>query len=173
MPQRPRNSLYSSHLVRAAATAQIIARGVGIPICFDQRLRERQLGIFEGLTKQDVQHQHASIYAKYTQRDPGFRIPGGESMREHFELTVECIQDIRSKHEGGRVLVVAHGGSLNAIFRKTTGIDLEARRTFSLLNASINVFHMDDHRWKLVCWGDVSHLEGGALGDTSSMSNEA
>jgi probable phosphoglycerate mutase len=70
------------------------------------------------------------------------------------------VEGIARRHAGERVVIVAHGGVLQSLFRGAVGLALGAPRTFSLLNASINSFSVDDGRWKLEAWGDTSHLRG-------------
>jgi probable phosphoglycerate mutase len=68
---------------------------------------------------------------------------------------------------GESILVVAHGGVLDGLFRRTLGIPLEAPRRFKLWNAGLNVFYYDDSgHWTLGTWGDVCHLaEIGTMDD--------
>lgn len=56
--------------------------------------------------------------------------------------------------EGERVIVVTHGGVLRAIYLRIT----QASSAGKLLNASVNVIHLRDHKWIIDSWSDVSHL---------------
>lgn len=150
--------IYSSDLGRAQETATIIAKRMNLQVRTDARLRERNLGILEGQTMSQFREKHPSEAASLASGDPDFALPGGESVRQVFVRNVGCVEEIARKHAGNTVLIVAHGGVLNSIFRKAVQLLLETRRSFSLFNAAVNVFTVADSGWRLETWGDVSHL---------------
>jgi probable phosphoglycerate mutase len=152
------DTLYSSDLGRAVRTAEVIAAELGLGIVLDVRLRERKLGILEGLTLEDFEMQNPYEYRLFVSGDPDYVIPSGESVRERFERAVACLIEIAAKHRGRSILVVTHGGVLDSIFRKVCCIGLHVRRNFSIVNAGINIFMVSGERWKLMTWGSVSHL---------------
>ncbi|HIJ74156.1 MAG TPA: histidine phosphatase family protein [Candidatus Hydrogenedentes bacterium] len=155
--------LYSSDLGRAYHTAEIIGNKIGVDVTTDKRLRERHLGIFQGRTWREIEETSPDEYALYMGSGPDYVIPEGESARQRFDRTIACLEDVACSHPGATVLVVAHGGVLNGLFRHTLGIPLEASRRFKLWNAGINTFYYEDGAWTLGTWGDVGHLP---LGDT-------
>jgi probable phosphoglycerate mutase len=150
--------LYSSDLGRAARTAQIIAEATGHSVRVDARLRERNLGILQGLTEGDAPAQFPKEFKRFKVGGPDYVIPEGESMRQRYACVVDCFEDLANRHGGEQVVVVAHGGVLSSLFRRTVGIALEVPRHFRFANASWNVFARIEGRWWLETWGDVSHL---------------
>lgn len=160
------DALYTSDLGRAYATAECIARRTGHKAIADVRLRERNLGIFQGLTMAEIEERHAEEYSLFRSGDPDYRIPGGESARERHERVIACAEELARRHAGGRVVIVAHGGILSSLFRHSLGIAIDAPRRFKLFNASINTFLVESGSWKLATWGDISHLrEIGTMDD--------
>jgi probable phosphoglycerate mutase len=153
-------ALYSSDLGRAFHTAERIAARTGREIIKDARLRERHLGIFQGLTREEAHVKHPDESERLDSGDPDYRIPGGESARARYERMVACIEEIAARHPGERIVIVSHGGALRSLFYRTVGIPLSAPRAFKLFNASINRFYFEDGAWKLATWGDISHLDG-------------
>lgn len=154
------SALYSSDLLRARRTAEAIARQTRLEVQSDAALRERNLGIFEGLTFDEVAQNFAGDARRHHSGDPDYVIPKGESYRQSYERVLAALDRIRSRHSQGRVAVVAHGGALDALFRHVTGLPLTSKRCARLLNASINVFLFEKERALLQSWGDVAHLEG-------------
>ncbi len=152
--------LYSSDLGRAVQTAEAISEQLGLEINLDVRLRERNLGILQGLTIERFREEKNEEYEQFRSSDPDYVIPDGESIREMHERAVSCLFDISDKHKGQKIIIVAHGGILDSIFRKVFDIELTAERNFSLLNSSINTFKVLKGEWGLISWGDVSHLDG-------------
>jgi probable phosphoglycerate mutase len=160
-------ALYSSDLGRAYGTAEYIAARTGHEIIAEKRLRERNLGVFQGRTWDEIEEELPEEVAAFRTGDPDYRIPEGESARERYERTVGCIEQIAAQHPGERIVIVAHGGVLDGLFRRALGIDLTEPRRFKLFNASVNTFLVEDGSWKLATWGDICHLgEIGGLDDS-------
>ncbi len=158
-------SLYSSDLGRAVETAQAIANVTGHAIVTDARLRERHLGIFQGLNAEEINSKYPEERRLMRTQGPGYVIPGGESMVQQVERNIGCMNELAAKHQGEQVVVVTHGGVVSGFFRHTLEISLEAPRRFEFVNAGINVFAHEDGNWMLLTWGDVSHLAPGAASE--------
>jgi probable phosphoglycerate mutase len=159
------DALYSSDLGRAMQTAGIIGRQLGRQVVPDARLRERDLGIAQGMTFAQFAERHPEEYARFRGGDPDYVIPGGESLRYMYARVIAGACEIASRHAGERVAVVVHGGTLSALFRHTIGLDLAAKRRYWLPNASINRFWVGGSEWGLISWGEVGHLRGMSGGD--------
>jgi 2,3-bisphosphoglycerate-dependent phosphoglycerate mutase len=152
-------ALYSSDLPRAMTTAHVVAEASGLTPIADSRLRERCLGVFEGKTRVELQAMHAAAWQSYKTEGPDFVIPGGESARQRHERTLSALCSYADTHAGQTIAVVGHGGTLNTAFRACAGLPLEGPRTFSLLNASLNLIEYRAGVWHLITWGDVEHLK--------------
>lgn len=151
--------LYSSDLQRAYQTAAAIAERSGHEIRVDARLRERAFGVFEGLTAAEMAARHPDAYARFRARDPDYALPGGECTRSFFARSMACFDELGARHRGERIVIVAHGMLLDALYRAARGLDLVAARDVDLINASLNVFHHHGARWELIVWGDCAHLD--------------
>ena len=107
------DAIYSSDLSRARETAAAVAALHGLEVRLDPRLRERAFGSWEGLTREEI---HAL---------PEGSRHDGESDEEVRERVLEAIQAIADAHPGEDVLVVAHGGALNALWHHAVGERVE------------------------------------------------
>ena len=159
------HALVSSDLGRASQTARIIARALDLEITFDARLRERHLGVLQGLTIAAFRQEHPETYRRFRSGDLAWAMPGGESLRQLDERVIDCLGDLAARHEGQILALVTHGGVLDRLFRHVCGLGSEVPRAFSLLNASINEFSTTGGHWKLEHWGDVHHLHDLASDD--------
>jgi probable phosphoglycerate mutase len=84
------------------------------------------------------------------------------------ERIVRTVDELAARHTGQQVVMVAHGGVLDILYRAATRIDLQAPRTWSLTNTAVNRLLWTPAGLSLVGWGDTSHLD--ALGkDESSL----
>jgi probable phosphoglycerate mutase len=152
------STLYCSDLGRALQTVQPIADRTGHDIVREPRLRERHLGVFQGLTGAECEARYAQDYARFKSRDPDHVVPGGESIRQLFERVSSIFRDLAARHPDERVVVVTHGGVLDALHRFAGNVPLEQARAFSIYNASLNIIVCEDERWSIARWGDITHL---------------
>lgn len=157
--------LYSSDLGRAVDTAREIANVTGHQIITDARLRERHLGIFQGLNADEINERYPEERRLMRTNGPSYVIPGGESMIQQVERNVAFLNSLADRHSGKTIVVVTHGGVVSGFFRHTLAIPLDAPRRFEFVNAGLNVFAHDDGNWMLLTWGDVSHLAPGAASE--------
>jgi len=158
-------TLYSSDLGRAVQTAREISNTTGHEIITDKRLRERHLGIFQGLNAEELSQKYPEERRQFRTMGPDYVIPGGESMRQQVERNVSYLNELAAKHQDEQIVVVTHGGVVSGFFRHTLEISLAAPRRFEFVNAGLNVFAREDGNWLLLTWGDVSHLAPGAASE--------
>ncbi len=151
-------TLYSSDLGRAVHTARIIAASTGHEIVTDARLRERHLGIFQGLDGDQIRAKYPEEHRLHRTVGPDYVIPEGESVRQQVARNVAYLTQIAPKHLGETIVVVTHGGVLSGLFRHTFSIPFDAPRRFEFTNAGLNVFNYQESNWFLQTWGDTSHL---------------
>ena len=151
--------LLSSDLGRALQTASAIAMRTGHEIVVEPRLRERRMGIFQGLTPVEAQARYPEDYARFRSHDPDYVIPEGESLRQLFERSIACFTELAGRHEGRTLAAVTHGGVLAMLYRHAMAMPLEAPRDFTLHNTGVNRFHHRRGAWQLQSWGDIAHLE--------------
>lgn len=151
-------AIYSSDLGRAYDTASIIAAKTGHEVVADERLRERHLGIFQGLDGDEIRARYPTEYEQHRNGGADHAVPSGESFREQTKRNMLCLEELARRHAGEIIMVVTHGGVLSALFRHTLAISLDAPRRFSFKNASINLFRFQDGVWGLETWGDIAHL---------------
>ncbi len=153
------DQFYCSDLGRALETAQIINDTMGMTIQQEPRLRERHLGIMQGLTKKEFGEFYPNESQHFSSGDPDYVIPEGESMRQRYQRCVDITEDLVNQYTGQTLLFVTHGGFLNSLFYKMMNLSLNTPRCFSLYNASINTLIIKDNLWHLESWGETQHLK--------------
>lgn len=151
--------LLSSDLGRALQTAGAIAARCGRDVVVEPRLRERRMGIFQGLTPAEAQARYPDEYARFRARDPDYVIPEGESTRQLYERSVACFTELAVRHAGLTLAAVTHGGVLAMLYRHARAMPLEALRDFPLHNTGVNRFRHRLGAWQLQSWGEVAHLD--------------
>lgn len=120
----PLRVICSSDLPRARETAEIIARRFGLQVELDPRLREIDLGVWEGMRGDDIAGEYPEELAE-RQRNPAHsRAPNGESAAEVAERVWAAADDIARAHPVGSVLVVSHGLAIATLICRARGLPL-------------------------------------------------
>jgi len=151
---------YSSDLGRAMHTSRLVGGPSGWEVIPREDLRERDLGVLEALTTEEMLESEAEIYRSFRNDGPEYVPPGGESFKQFCDRCSKAVEAIALAHEGAKIGIVTHGGVLGALFRYVLNVPLEKERNFVLLNCSLNRIEKKDNIWNLVSWGDIAHLEG-------------
>ena len=151
---------YSSDLERARHTSRLVGGPSEWNPELMESLRERDLGVLEGLTTNEMIVKYPQEYQSFRNDGPEYQVPGGESFKQFYDRCSGALEEVAVRNPGKRIGVVTHGGFLGAIFRYVLNIPLDAERNFVLLNCSVNRLEKTESGWNLVSWGDVAHLEG-------------
>ena len=159
LADEPVAAVYASDLQRAWQTADAIAARHALPVHRDASLRERHFGAFEGHSFASLEPRYPDLCSRWRHRDPEFAAPGGETLRDFAARAQAALLRIAARHPGELIVVVAHGGVLDAFYRAATGQGLQAPRSFELRNAAFNRLLYAQGRLTLVGWGDAGHLE--------------
>jgi broad specificity phosphatase PhoE len=120
------DAVFSSDLRRAADTAAEVARAQGIEAVELQGLREVDVGSWSGLTREEAEQRFPAGFARWQKGFPGW--DDGESYEEMTSRVLDAVLGVARAHEGGRALVVSHGGPIRAIHAAALGLDVHTYR---------------------------------------------
>ncbi len=129
------DAAFTSDLLRARNTAEILIKNRAIPLRVDARLRERDFGLWEGIHYDAIAAAYPAEYAARQQDPIGYRIPAGESLNDVASRVCGAVVDIYRLHPQGRVLVVSHGQALAVLKCLALGDPLELYRNHRFENA--------------------------------------
>jgi probable phosphoglycerate mutase len=163
------DAIYASDLSRAHITAQAIAKATGQTVSTHPGLRERHFGAFQGRTFAEIEVELPDHAWHWRKRTPDWVPPdGGESLIALRERVVATVDELAARHPGQQVVMVAHGGVLDILYRAATRLDLLAPRTWELTNTAVNRLLWTPQGLSLVGWGDTSHLDALGKDETSA-----
>lgn len=162
------HAIYSSDLQRAFHTAQAIAAATGAPLTAHRGLRERGFGIFEGKTYVEIEQAWPEESLHWRRRTPHWAPQGGESLLQVRERITHTLHELAAQHPGQQIVLVAHGGVMDQLYRAATGQDLQAPRTWELGNTAVNRLLWTPEGLSLVGWADTSHLDDSTLDEFTS-----
>ncbi len=158
--KEPVVALYSSDLSRAMQTAEIIGQTLGLTPIAEPRLREIDVGLWTGLTREEIISRFPEEWDAWIAGVDVAR-GGGETFVELQQRTVAALHDMAAAHAGQTIVAVTHGGSIRALLAYAQQLCFrEVQGRFSTGNAAINVIQQAGKRLRVVCIGDATHLEG-------------
>ena len=118
------SSIYSSDLVRSRQTAELIANRLGLGVTLEPRLREINLGEWEGMLSDEIKSQYPQEQAERICNPLHARAPGGESPMQVATRVIPAVHEIGMRHFDKSVMIVAHGISLAVIICLARSIPL-------------------------------------------------
>lgn len=152
------HALYCSDLGRALQTAEIVASAIGLAPVLEADLRERHMGVFQGLLLSEIPSRFPEIYAEYQTAGHFATIPGGESAEGRRARGVRILTVIAEAHVDQTVVVVTHAGFLTGFLEHVLGLSPGSGSRFKKHNAAYNSFLYEDGVFRLETWNDIAHL---------------
>lgn len=108
-------AIYSSDMLRAMQTAEIVALPHRLTVKPVKGLREIDFGNWEGLTYYEIEEMDGDHLAAWIEDPININIPRGETW-EHFENRVlKSVNHIINEEKDGEVIIVSHGGPIKLL----------------------------------------------------------
>lgn len=137
----------SSTLGRARETAEILARGLGLPVA----------GAYDDLVEQDFGAAEGTLVAEIDARWPGRAFPRKEADEHVGPRGIRALERIALEHAGARVLAVAHGTLIRHTLAEVSGHD--ARHYPRLDNLAVSEMRRADAAWQVLTVGGAPFAE--------------
>ena len=157
------DAIFTSDLSRARQTAQAIADASAAPLNLDAGLRERAFGRFEGCTWAEIAERWPEQSERWRRRDLEFSADGGETLPDFYARCIGAVERLAAASAGQTIAIVAHGGVMDCLYRAASRLALEAPRSWTLGNATINRLLYSAEGLTMVGWNDDLHLENLSL----------
>jgi broad specificity phosphatase PhoE len=103
------DAVVCSPLRRARQTADILCKSRGYGPKLNDAFRERNVGVFEGLTQEEARTQFPELWAQNVTRSWASAPTGGETINQVIERVAEGLNDLYTSYSGKVVALVAHG----------------------------------------------------------------
>jgi len=161
-------TVLSSPFTRAAGTARraVAASGLALTIRYDERLRERDFGAFDGMTREGIRAEYPDearrrdLLGKFYYRPPGGESWADVALRVRSLLATEAL-----RHDGERLVCVSHQAVV-MVFRYvleelSESQLMEIDRTEQVANTSVTRYELSDRgAFGLTGFNGVEHLLG-------------
>jgi probable phosphoglycerate mutase len=106
------SAIYSSDLPRTVQTAEPLARLTGMEVETTSALRERNVGILQGLSFEEAAEKHPIEYNALLQRNLDFQMPEGESYRQLIQRATNKLHQILEQNVGEKIAIYTHTGTI-------------------------------------------------------------
>ncbi len=130
-------ALYTSDLRRARQTAQAVADATGLPVQLEPRLRELNLGAWQGVLYTEIKARYPALIRRWEEAPLETTPPDGESILALRHRVLDAVAEIVARHSSNdlnryyKVCVVAHKTPIAII--KCHYLDIPLERIWSLL----------------------------------------
>ncbi len=129
-----------------------------IEVC--ERLREINLGIWEGKKITYLKKKYPRQVATWYSKPSRLRIQGGETLRAFRRRIAGEMSRIRREHEDETIAVFTHGGVICTYLTYLLGLKLDDMWSFKIKNGSITTIIFPNDRPRIELLGCVGHLDG-------------
>lgn len=151
-------ALYTSDLVRARRTAELIGAVAGLEPVAEPGLREIALGEWEGKTREELIDEYPALWERWSREPDWDIVPGGEGARPFAERVTATLERLRERHPSGDVLCVTHGGVIQVAVLDVVGRASRGMFPFLIENCSLTVIQRTARRTVVTAVNDTCHL---------------
>lgn len=151
-------AVVSSDLARAYETAALAAEPAGLVPRRDPGLRELHLGAWEGLSFADVTARWPQDARRFREREPGFRVPGGETREEAVERLLAALGRHAPPEGSPPTVLVSHGGVIGMLLQVAQGRSVREPLGVPIPNGALAVLVRAGPVWRLERLNDTAHL---------------
>jgi broad specificity phosphatase PhoE len=150
-------AVYASPSKRTINTAKLIMGNKEVPINLNERLREINMGDWEGRTHNEVAETDADAFHSFWNAPHTYTALKGENFTAVQQRAIEVINHIQASHSTGNILIVTHTVVIKCLLAYFKGLPLEKLWDPPYIHdTSLTVIEIDD-KSKIIMEGDISH----------------
>jgi len=129
--------IISSPLKRCMRMADIICEAVSLPVIVMDEFRERGVGVFEELTREEARNKYPDLWARNITRIYNDAPTGGETIKEAEDRVFAGLEKIKEKHDGKSILLITHAFVGKLIHKFFNNLTEEQFFEYKLNNAKV------------------------------------
>lgn len=152
----PLDAIFSSPLERAVETAHYLAEPRGLEVEQMIELADVDTGDWTGLSIEDLRNDDRwrALLAAPTL----VSLPGGESLWDAQTRAVSALEEIRHRHPGQVIAVVAHADIIKTLVAHYIGLPLDLFRRLRVSTASVTVLRLSGAGPRLLALNDTGNV---------------
>ncbi len=145
LAEKPIVAVYSSDLIRSVKGADIIAARLNILPTPLRQLRERSVGVWEGLTAEEIRVRFPEEFRLWRADLLNYRPSGGECLTDVRDRIIPEYDRLVAAHRGREIAMLLHGGVNRVILAHVLGLDLNNLFRLDQSFGALNIIeHFED-----------------------------
>lgn len=152
-------AIYSSPLVRAVQSAEILSRSIGIPFETSPALGEYDVGIYEGRSDEEGWKKYEEVLQEwFVNQNFTARMEGGDSFSDIEGRFLPFIETLKGSYGGqdGSIILVGHGGTFRCMLpRVVSNVDFAFAAGNMIGNTSYVLAELRGDEFVCLRWGDI------------------
>lgn len=137
-------TVYSSDLIRSVKGAKIISERAGVSYTPIRELRERSVGIWEGLTAEEIRQRYPEEYRAWRSDLLNYRPPNGECLLDVKERILPVFKRLVASHKDQEIGMLLHGGVNRVILTDALGMDMSNLFRIDQSYGALNIIDYHD-----------------------------
>lgn len=152
------SAIYSSDLIRAKTTAEILAQKFNLQVQLEKNLREVNFGDLEGKTLAEFEKFDPQNFYNFFNKPDELKINNAETFQQLQARAFSAIKKIIAAHQNENVIIVAHGAINRAILCAILEIPIRKMWSLSQFNTCVNLFRYDAGFFTVDLINGTAHL---------------
>lgn len=154
------DEIWSSDLVRVTETVRPLADALGLPINTDKRLREVDVGEWQGVPVTDIERDFPEELALYRKFPARYYFRGGEGYTDMIVRVADFFEEKARTCDGRTIAVGTHGGCIRTLIAYVNRLPLDRIGEIPFVpNASVTELIYNDGKWEFGIMSYAEHLE--------------
>ena len=156
LKEMPITTMYSSPVLRAMDTADILYQALDLPYRVTEALREYNCGVLEGKSDEESWRLHRQFYEDWTLHHDYLSKPeGGESFEDIRKRFLPFIESVKRNSED-HILLVGHGGLFHLMLPLVlTNIDNDFVRSHGIGHTECIIAELHTNGFVCQQWGNI------------------
>lgn len=133
------DKIYASPIKRAYLIGERLAHSLKLPLITDERLKEFNFGIFDGLTVEEAQKKDPVLFEQWMADYNYVALPEGDDYCTYHKRISSFLDEKKAEHEDKNILIIAHGGTVHSLLVNLLDLPLDSKWHFQIDLGSIAV----------------------------------
>ncbi len=164
------DAVYASDLSRAQETATAISRSRGLEVRVEPRIREINMGVWEGKPWGELEHGWPEEMRLFYTDPAAWHVQGSERFEDVQARMLSALREMGLRHPGQTVAAVSHGMAIKCFIYAALGIDPRDPEAAKLHadNTAVTTMTVDDGGVITV----ESYFDNSHLGELSTLARQ-
>ncbi|MFG6117865.1 histidine phosphatase family protein [Thalassobacillus sp. B23F22_16] len=154
------DAVYTSPSKRTRKTTELILGDRELPVTYEEKLKEINVGDWEGQTKEFIEENYGDAYHSFFNTPHLYESFNGESFFELRERVEEFLEQLKRTHSSGNILIVTHSVFIKSLLAVMKELPVEKLWGPPYIqDTSLSIVELDGEAYNVMVEGDVSHKE--------------